>query len=607
MKTYLRIIGFARPFGLLVPQYLIYTLLHVIFNIVNFAVMIPLLNVLFGVTEAKTLEKPEFEGTFINYFISLFDYHLHSIMVEKGQVYVLYFICAIIVGSTLLSNLFKYLANIILALIRINVITKLRSVFFESILNFDLNYFTSNRRGDIITRGTGDVLEIENSVVSTFAVIIKEPLMIIGLFIVLFKMSAELTLYTIILIPVSGGLISFIVRKLRKSVLGMQDVLGQISNVLDETLGGMRVIKAFAAENYMKKKFEDGIRAYARFNFSIAKTYNLSPPVSEILGSVTLSLLLLFGGQMIFNNEASLSASEFIGFILFFSQILAPTRSLSNSFSTINKGLASGDRVFKLIGQKHSILSKPDGIEAEHLQEGIAFRNVSFAYEEKTILKNIDFEISKGKSVALVGSSGGGKSTIADLVFRFYDVKEGEVLLDGKNLKEYKISSLRNMMGIVMQESILFNDTVFNNVAFGKQNASLEEVIEAARVANAHEFIEKLEDGYDTVIGERGLKLSGGQQQRLSIARAMLKNPSILILDEATSALDSESEKLVQDAIYKLMQNRTTLVIAHRLSTIQNADEILVVKDGEIIERGSHHSLLKEEGLYKKLVWMQSF
>ncbi len=592
--------------GLLVPQYLIYTLLHVIFSIMNFAVMIPLLNVLFGIVETEAQGLPDFSLS-IQYFINVFNYYFHSIITEYGRLYALYFICSMVVGATIFSNLFKYLSNIILALIRINVITNLRNSFFDRLMGFDLKYFTHNRRGDIISRGTADILEIENSVVSSFTVIIKDPLMIIALFVVLFRMSAELTLYTLVLLPVSGLVISQIVKKLRKSARGLQDTLGEIGNVFDEAIGGMRVVKAFAAENYMKNKFGKRIKEYARYNFRIAKVYNLAPPTSEILGAITLGLLLLLGGQMIFNNQASLTAAEFIGFVVLFSQILAPAKSFANAFSNINKGIASGERVFKLLDQKASILSKPEGLDCDDIKEGIRFNQVSFAYEDKPILKEINFEIPKGKIVALVGPSGGGKSTIADMVPRFYDPIEGEVLLDGNNLKDFKTSSLRKMMGIVTQESILFNDTVFNNIAFGKPSASLEEVIEAAKVANAHEFIEKLEGGYDTLIGERGTKLSGGQRQRLSIARAVLKNPPILILDEATSALDSESEKLVQNAISNLMQNRTTLVIAHRLSTIQNADEILVIREGEVIERGTHETLMKSAGLYKKLTEMQSF
>ncbi|MEM6829811.1 MAG: ABC transporter ATP-binding protein [Bacteroidota bacterium] len=606
MKTYLRILRYAKPVGLLAPQYLVYTILEIIFGIINFAMMIPLLNVLFRIENIETYEYPDFSIS-IDYLKGLFYYYFSSIIEEKGQFSALYLICGLVVASTIIANLFKYLSNIILAMVRINVITNLRTTFFERLMSFDLKYFSSSRRGDVIARGTSDILEIENSVVSSFTVLLKDPLKIISLFTVLFWMNAQLTLYTLILLPVSGLLISQLVKKLRKSATRMQNTLGEIGNVLDETIGGMRVVKAFGAESYLKKKFRNKVDRYAKYNFTIAKIYNLAPPTSETFGAITLGLLLLIGGQMIFNNESSMEAADFIGFIVLFSQILAPAKSLANGFSNINKGIASGERVFHLIDEDTAILSKPDGKDCDTINDGIMFSDVSFAYEEKDVLKNINFKIPKGKVVALVGPSGGGKSTIADLVPRFYDPYQGEILLDGTNLKDFKTESLRKAMGIVTQESILFHDTIYNNISFGNPNATFEEVTEAAKVANAHEFIEKLEKGYETEIGERGAKLSGGQRQRLSIARAVLKNPPIMILDEATSALDSESEKLVQEAIYNLMQNRTTLVIAHRLSTIQNADEILVIKEGEIIQRGSHESLMEDGGLYKKLTDMQSF
>ncbi len=607
MKTYLRILGFARPVGLLAPQYLFYSVLEIIFGIINFAMLIPLLDVLFGVEELKQTDYPSFSIS-KEYFEQLFNHYFFSILSEEnGRMNALYLVSGLVVASTIASNFFKYLSNIVLAMVKINVITNLRTTFFDRLMSFDLNYFSSSKRGDVIARGTSDVLEIENSVVSSFTVVLKDPLKIISLFTVLFWMNAQLTLYTLFLLPVSGLLISQLVKKLRKSATWMQNTLGEIGNVLDESIGGMRVVKAFGAESYLKNKFRNKVDRYSKYNFTIAKIYNLAPPTSETLGAITLGLLLLIGGRMIFNEQSSMTASDFIGFVVLFSQILAPAKSLANGFSNINKGIASGNRVFDLIDQETTILSKSDGKSREEIKDAIVFNKVSFAYEEKEVLRNVNFEIPRGKIVALVGPSGGGKSTIADLVPRFYDPNQGEILLDGVNLKDFKTESLRKMMGIVTQESILFHDTVFNNIAFGKPDATLEEVMEAAKIANAHDFIEKLENGYDTEIGERGTKLSGGQRQRLSIARAVLKNPPIMILDEATSALDSQSEKLVQKAIYNLMQNRTTLVIAHRLSTIQHADEILVIEEGQIIQRGSHESLIADGGLYKKLTEMQSF
>jgi len=392
--------------------------------------------------------------------------------------------------------------------------------------------------------------------------------------------------------------------RLKKRARKSQETVGKINSELDETLTGMRVIKAFVAEKHMKSKFMSEVVRYGRHIFKLAAKQNLAQPVSEVLGIGAACIIIYMGGGMVFSGE--IQSSVFIGFLLLFSQVLPPAKAFAGAFSNVQRGIASGERVFEIIDSEYKIKEVERAIEIDTLDEGLKFDNVSFAYEEKTVLKDVSFDLSKGKIVALVGPSGGGKSTVSDLIPRFYDPNVGTITLDGKDLKNYKISSLRRMIGVVTQESILFNDSIKNNITFGQQSTD-EEVKAAAKNANAHEFIEALENGYETTIGERGSKLSGGQRQRLSIARALLKNPPILILDEATSALDSESEKLVQEAIYKLMQNRTTLVIAHRLSTIQNADEILVLKEGEIIQRGNHESLLQEGGLYKKLTDMQSF
>ena len=592
--------------GLLIPQYVIFAIFHVILSIINFAVMIPLLSVLFGTVELQEVSYPEFSFS-VSYFENLFNYHFQSIIETKGSFSALYFICIIIVSATALSNLFKYLSILILTILRINVTKNLRNEYLNKLLNFDLKYFSSSRKGDLISRGTADVLEIESTTLSAFTILVKEPLLIIGYFAILFKMSAELTLYTFILLPLSGFVITQIVKRLKKSAHTLQDTLGQIGNILDESIGGMRVIKAFAAEQYISKKFKKIIDKYSRVSFYVVKTSSLAPPTSEIFGAMTLALLMLIGGKLILTEQASLTAEEFIVFLVIFSQILAPAKAISNAVSAINKGLASGERVFSLLDTLPEITSEPHSYSLDQLKKGIEFKHVCFAYEKKHTLNDISFNIPKGSIVALVGPSGGGKSTIADLVPRFYDPKEGEILLDDKPLRNYQIKSLRGKMGVVTQESILFHDTVFNNIAFGQPNATLQEVQEAAKVANSHDFISTLPDGYYTTIGERGTKLSGGQRQRLSIARAVLKNPPILILDEATSALDSESEKLVQEAIYNLMKNRTVLVIAHRLSTIQNADQIVVVQEGKIVEKGTHQKLLAEDGLYKKLSDMQSF
>ena len=606
MKTYFRILTYAAPFGWLMPQYLLLTLCFVIFSVVNLSIMLPLLNVLFSIDIDKEYPLPEFSMS-VEYFIGIFYYYFQQVISMYGKSDALYFLCIMLVCSALFANLFKYLANLVQARIKLNVITNLRNDFFDSLLRFDLRYFSISKRGDLISRGTSDILSIEHSVVSTFVTVVRDPLLIISFFFILFKMSVMLTLYSLILLPVSGLIISQITKKLRKSAIGMQEILGNISSVLDETIGGIRVVKAFAAEPYVKKKFTDKVKKYGEHDFIIAKVYNLAPVVSETSAVVTLNILLLLGGRLIFSESSSFTPSEFIVFIVIFSQILSPAKSLVGSFASISRGIASAQRVFKIMDEPVSIKSKKNVVDCQKIKESIRFNNISFSYGEDLVLENINFEIPQGRMVALVGPSGGGKSTISDLLPRFYDPQQGEVLLDNVNIKDFKISQLRKLMGIVTQESILFNDTVFNNIAFGSPNSHMDEVKRAATAANAHDFIEELPLGYDTFIGDRGIKLSGGQRQRISIARALLKNPPILILDEATSALDSVAEKLVQEAINNLMKHRTTLVIAHRLSTIKNAHEILVIEKGKIIERGAHDQLIEQNGLYEKLISMQSF
>jgi subfamily B ATP-binding cassette protein MsbA len=419
-------------------------------------------------------------------------------------------------------------------------------------------------------------------------------------------MSVKLTLFTILIIPISGAIIGGITRRLRKTAIESQESLGRIVNILDETIGGMRVIKAFGAQSYVTGKFDEETDNYSNVNISMARKNELASPISQFLGVSVVAGILLYGGSLVLGNASDLSASDFITYIIIFTQVLNPAKEISRAASSIQRGLASAERIFAVVDTPSEIQNRHDAKPVSVFSKSITLENVSFKYEKETVLSEINFTLEKGKTIALVGPSGGGKSTIADLVPRFYDPSEGRVLLDGTDLRDLDLAQLRGLMGIVTQESILFNDTVFNNIAFGLEGISEEKVIEAAKIANAHEFIIQLENGYHTNIGERGSKLSGGQRQRLSIARAVLKNPPILILDEATSALDSESERLVQDALTKLMTNRTTLVIAHRLSTIQHADEILVIKKGEIVQRGTHKQLIIEDGLYKKLSSIQA-
>lgn len=581
----------------------------IIFGLLNFTLLKPLFDVIFDQIGQEDLSqynvKPDFSFT-INYFTHLFNHYFLQISKEYGKFGTLLYVCAIIVVSVFLSNLFAYLSGVILAKVRAKVIKSMRMNIFEKVTDMHLGFFSNERKGDLISKMTNDIQEVENSIVQSLRVVFKEPATIILFFAVLFFMSVKLTLFTLILIPVSGAVIGGITRRLRKSAMDSQTSLGRIVNILDETIGGMRVIKAFGAQQYVMDKFDAETNSYADLNVSMARKNELASPVSQFLGVFVVAGILLYGGNLVLNNNSQLGASEFIAYIIIFTQVLNPAKEISRALSSIQRGLASAQRIFEVIDTTPAIQDKDDANDLGAFTESIAFDHVSFTYGEELILKEVSFVLEKGKTIALVGPSGGGKSTIVDLVPRFYDPIAGKVLLDGRDIREYRMRDLRKLMGIVTQESILFNDTVLANIAFGMHQVSEAEVIKAAKIANAHEFIVGLPEGYGTNIGERGSKLSGGQRQRLSIARAVLKNPPILILDEATSALDSASEKLVQDALGRLMVNRTTLVIAHRLSTIQHADEILVINQGEIAERGNHEELLGREGLYKKLSSMQA-
>lgn len=554
---------------------------------------------------AKYADKPEFSFS-IEYFSHLFNYNFLQVAEEYGKMGTLFYVCIIIVLSVFLSNLFTYLSGVVLAKVRAIVIKRMRMDIFEHVSGLHIGYFSNERKGDLMSKMTNDVQEVENTIVQSLRVVFREPATIILYFSVLFFMSVKLTLFTILIIPISGAIIGGITRRLKKKAVQSQQSLGRIVNILDETLGGMRVIKAFNAEGFMKKKFDGETDFYADVNVNMARKNELASPISQFLGVFVVAGILVYGGSMVLSGNSDLGASDFITYIIIFTQVLNPAKEISRAVSSIQRGIASAERVFTVVDTPSQITSPTSPSVLNKFDHAVEVKNVSFAYEDQLVLKNINFTLERGKTIALVGPSGGGKSTLADLVPRFYDPTEGEILLDGKNLKDFNLKDLRSLMGIVTQESILFNDTVFNNIAFGVEGATEADVMEAAKIANAHEFIEKMEDGYQASIGERGSKLSGGQRQRLSIARAVLKNPPILILDEATSALDSESEHLVQEALTKLMSNRTTLVIAHRLSTIQHADEILVIERGEIVQRGTHTDLSQIEGLYQKLSSIQS-
>jgi ATP-binding cassette, subfamily B, bacterial MsbA len=601
MRVFFRILEYSNNLISKLIQFFVFSVLGTVFGLITFAVTMPLLETLFdkaNVTKISPL--PHFELT-TEYAIGTFNHFYSKTVMQYGKLDALLFICVCIIASTLLSSVFKYLERIVASQMRVNVVKNLRTEIFSKVTRLQISYFNTHRKGDLISRFTGDVQEIESTVINSLKTVLKEPVTILIYFAAMFFISVKLTLFALIVLPIVGGVLGGIVKRLKKKATLSQESLGRIVNLLDETFSGMRVIKAFNARQYSLDKMSKENNHYSKVNLSMAYKNELASPVSELLGVLIVTIIMYFGGSLILSGESELTAKSFIGFLIFFSQIIQPAKSFSSGITSLQKGIASARRIFTVIDTQPSIENKPNAIVLNTFEKNIEFKNVSFAYDTDLVLRNVNLTVEKGKTIALVGTSGGGKSTLADLVPRFYDPTDGEVCIDDISLRDYEIESLRKQMGVVTQESILFNDTIFNNIAFGLPNVNEEAVIEAAKIANAHNFIMQTENGYQTNIGERGSKLSGGQRQRLSIARAVLKNPPILILDEATSALDSESEKLVQEALFNLMKNRTSIVIAHRLSTIQHADEIIVIQHGQIIERGTHDSLIKKNGLYKKL------
>ena len=609
MKTYLRLLSFARPIGKYAIPYIICTIITVVFGTLNLALLVPLLQVLFKGTGDKNLEnvsavsKPETLDDIGGWFT----YYADRLYQDLGPYEALKYVCIVIITSVFISNLFRYLSQRVMENLRIHTLLNLRKAVFDNVMDLHLGFFTNSRKGDVMSKIASDVQVVQFSVTSTLQVIFKEPLQLIAYIIVLFGLSTKLTLFSLAVIPVSAFFISMIVKKLRQQAREGQQSYANMISYLDEALSGVKIIKAFNATPFVKDRFNGESAYYSKIMRRMVRRQQMSSPVSELLGVVMVAVILLYGGNLVLTGQGELAASEFIGYIAIFSQVMRPAKALTDSFSNIHNGIAAGERVLALIDEKSSVTDKPDAKAITTFEEEITFRDVDFAYGEKQVLKNINMVIPKGKTVALVGPSGGGKSTLIDLIPRFMDVTHGAILLDGVDVRDLQQESLRNMIGTVNQETVLFNDSIFNNIAFAKPNVTMEEVTHAARIANAHDFILKTEQGYDTNIGDRGAKLSGGQRQRICIARAVLRNPPIMLLDEATSALDTESEKLVQDSLYKLMENRTTVVIAHRLSTIQSADLIVVIENGQIVEQGNHHDLIDKDGLYKRLIDMQQF
>lgn len=605
MKTYLRLLSYAVSIRKYVFPYFSFSLLASLFGILNFTLLIPLLNVLFN--QASTNQAalyrviPAFSLS-PSYFSFLFNHYFYGALEAYGRLGALQYACAAIMISVILANIFRYLSQRVLKTVEADMIASLRQAVFARAIRLDLSYFSEQRKGNLMSRLTTDVQEVENSIGRAFTATFKELFTLIMFFVFLASMSGKLTLFSLIILPLSGGVIATITRRLRRAAGEVQQHLSGLISLLDETFGAMRVVKAFRAERVMDARFQEGNDRYRNSLLRMVFRQELTSPVSESLGVLVVTGILLYGGSLVISGDGELSASTFIAFIATFSQVMRPAKAIADAFSGIQRGVASADRIIEILDTESEIKVEEPVQNLLSFQDKIRFENVGFSYiNGRSVLKSVSFDIPKGKTIALVGASGGGKSTLADLLPRFYDPTTGQITVDGIPLKHIPLEDLRALMGIVTQESVLFNDTIFNNIAFGT-DATLEAVIEAAKIANAHEFIEGSADGYQTVIGDRGSKLSGGQRQRLSIARAVLKNPPILILDEATSALDNESEKMVQLALGNLMKNRTVLVIAHRLSTIQHADQILVVDKGEIVERGTHTELLANpKGVYTKL------
>ncbi len=614
MKKLFSVLKYTKDYKGYTALNIVCNIFFAIFSVFSISLTIPFLELIFKDDTAKLQEVvakglPHLSLSLKG--ISEWGYYQMCLMVvEQGKAQTLLVICLVVFISTLFKNISRYFAMYFLAPIRNGVVKDLRNKMMKKSLALPLSYFSDERKGDMMSRMTTDVIEIEWSIMQSLELIFREPLTIIISLATLIFISPYLTLYVFLLLPVAGLVVALVSKSLKSRSAKGKVVFGQLFNIMEETLGALKVIKAFTGERFVQNKFEKVNEDYNKISISLYRRADLTSPISETVVLGVLLLILYIGGCMVFDNTSALSGSAFLGYFAVASQIVPPIKQITQAYNNIQKGLASEERIDKILQAENPIVNKTNPTKIDHFTNGIEFNNVSFSYkkgDDGYVLKNINITIPKGKTIALVGQSGSGKTTLADMIPRFYDTDLGEIKIDGISLKDLEIESLRKQIGVVTQESILFNDTIENNIAFGLDSIDKNKIIEAAKVANAHEFILQQPDGYQTNIGDRGGKLSGGQRQRISIARAILKNPPILILDEATSALDTESERLVQDALNNLMKNRTSIVIAHRLSTIVNADEIVVINKGELAEKGSHKELLEKDGIYKKLFDMQNF
>jgi len=606
MNYFKKILRFAKPYRIFAILNILANIFYALFSTLAMISLFPMLAVLFKQTK-PVFEKPIWKGV-----SELKDYvldYLNFFVTEKSQGSdsgeVLMLMVILVISMFFLKNIFGYLAMYFITFLRNGVLKDLRNALYDKTLDLPISYYSEKRKGDTIARITSDVLEIQHSFLSILELIVREPLTIIFTIIAMLSISPKLTLFVFLFLPLSGFLISLIGKSLKRKSDKVQKEQGNFLSILEETLSGLRVIKAFNAESRFAATFQNSTKRFYSFSNNLLNRQNLASPTSEFFGIAAIGVILWYGGQMVL-VEKSLQPELFITYMGLAYQILTPAKAISKASYGVKKGNAAAERVLEILETENPIAEIDCPINQNSFNDAVTINNISFKYEDEYVLKNFNLTVEKGKTVALVGQSGSGKSTIANLVTRFYDVNKGEISIDGNNIKDLSKKSLRSLLGLVTQDSILFNDSVKNNIGLGKENATQEEIIEAAKIANAHDFIMDLPNGYDTNIGDSGNKLSGGQKQRLSISRAVLKNPPIMILDEATSALDTESERLVQDALEKMMQHRTSIVIAHRLSTIQNADTIVVLQKGEIVEQGTHTELLELNGTYKKLVQMQS-